>query len=1101
MKSGFGIFIAVFFLFLSCTKSELKRFRKLDSSVTGVEFKNELIPSTELNILTYLYYYNGAGVAIADFNNDGLADLYFTSNQGFDKLYLNQGKLKFKDVTTEANIQDLNTWSTGVTHVDINSDGLLDIYVCKASGYRALKGKNLLYINQGSNSDGVPTFKEDAASYGLDFAGLSTQAAFFDYDLDGDLDMYLLNHSVHPNNSYGSGSLRNGYDPKSGDILFRNDDKMFVDVSYEANIFQGKIGYGLGLGISDVNTDGYPDIYVGNDFYENDYLYINQKNGTFKEIISSDSKKLGHTSHYSMGNDIADINNDGLTDILSMDMLPRNPETYKTSGLEFPYSTYENYLKNGYAPQYMQNTLHLNLGNTSFSEIAHLSGISATEWSWGGLLADFDNDGYKDIFVSNGIKGATNNMDFIQFISNDLIQKKIDKGMSEQDLELIKKIPETKVPNYFFKNLRNLQFEDTTKQWFSEEPTFSNGCAYADLDNDGDLDLVINNVNEKAFILENQDVSATKQHYLDINFEGTKQNPFGYGAKIIGYTSNKKIYQENFTTRGYLSATPPIVHLGLGEMSSLDSLKVIWPNGFCQTLSQVSVDQTLTMKVAEATNLHTYDSKAKKKNSFTKIDSVISFEHNDRTSIEFLRDPLVPWANTNEGPDISVSDLNNDGLDDFFIGGAKGQASRLYLQKDFGEFGEAQNDLFLEDAKSEDTAHVFFDMDNDDDKDLLVVSGGNEFKSGKPLHPKLYINANGSFTKDTLQFNNLEVNASKVLAEDFNNDGHIDVLITSDHVPWQFSESPKQYLFQNDGKGNFKDISKVISKDFQLIGNVKDAAWIDLDNNGFKDLILVGHWMPISIFYNDGSSFKLQKNNNLQNTHGLWNCILTTDFDKDGDIDFIAGNWGLNSKFQASLTEPITIYNYDYDMNGTNDPVVTYFKEDREIPFASKEALVKQLPSLNKKFLSYKSFANATLEDLFSKEKIDAANKKQVFELASMYFENNGQGEFLGKKLPLIAQNSNVHDIASEDFDNDGFSDILLVGNNYEISTQLGRMDASHGVLLKYAKSGDFIWDSEVEIGVSGPARRIKSIIIKNKKHYIVTINNDTPIFLLKNDE
>jgi len=1099
MKRVFGIFSAVFFLFLSCTQNELKRFRKLEASATGVYFKNELIPSTELNILTYLYYYNGAGVAIADFNNDKLVDLYFTSNQGSDKLYLNQGEFKFKDVTDQADIQNLKTWSTGVTHVDINSDGLLDIYVCKASGYRALKGKNLLYVNQGLNSEGVPTFKEDADSYGLGFSGLSTQAAFFDYDLDGDLDMYLLNHSVHPNNSYGNGELRKGYDPKSGDILFRNDNNMFVDVSYEANIFQGKTGYGLGIGISDINTDGYPDIYVGNDFYENDYLYINQKDGTFNEVISSDTKKLGHTSHYSMGNDIADINNDGLADILSMDMLPRNPETYRTSGLEFPYSTYENYLKNGYAPQYMQNTLHLNLGNTNFSEIAHLLGVSATEWSWGGLLADFDNDGLKDIFVSNGIKGATNNMDFIQFISNDLIQKKIDKGMSEEDLELIKKIPETKVPNYFFKNLGDLKFEDATKEWFNEEPTFSNGSAYADLDNDGDLDLVINNVNEAVSILENVNIDTMARNYLDITFKGDKQNLFGIGTKVVAYANRRKLYQENFTTRGYLSANVPEVHIGLGKINILDSLQIIWPNGKYQTLTEVSTNQTLSVNIADAKSLYNYG--IKKSYFFTKLDSVVPFKHNDRKSLEFLRDPLVPWANTNEGPDISVADINADGLDDFFISGAKGQASQLFIQNGQGGFSEIQEANFLKDAKSEDTSHVFLDVDSDEDKDLLVVSGGNEFKSGIPLRPRLYQNVNGIYIKDTIQFKTIEVNASKVSAEDFDKDGDLDVLITSDQVPWQFGETPKQFLFQNDGKGNFKDISETISNDFQRIGNVKDATWIDLDDNGFKDLILVGHWMPISIFYNDGKSLELQNIGGLQNTQGLWNCLWADDFDNDGDIDFVAGNWGRNSKFSASFKEPVRLFNYDYDANGTNDPVITYYKDGIEIPFASKEALVKQLPFLNKEFLSYKSFANATIEELFSKEKIDKADRKEIFELSSMYFENNGKSEFLGQELPAIAQNSIVHDITSEDFDNDGFNDLLLVGNGYEISTQLGRMDASHGVLLKYHENGGFKWHSNMQIDIAGPARSIKPITIKNRKHYIITMNNDAPVFLSKNDE
>ena len=1100
MKSCFGYFVLVF-LIISCSKTEPKQFRKLKTSETGILFKNQLSPTTKLNILTYLYYYNGAGITVADFNNDSLPDLYFTANQGFDKLYINKGNLKFEDVTAEANIEEINTWSTGVTNVDINSDGLLDIYICKAAGYRALEGKNLLYINQGTNDNGIPTFKEDAASYNLDFSGLSTQATFFDYDLDGDLDMFLMNHSVHPNNSYGNGSLRNRYDPKSGDILFRNDNLKFVDVSYEANIFQGKIGYGLGLGTSDINNDGYPDIYVGNDFFENDYLYINQKNGTFKEIISSDSKKLGHTSHYSMGNDIADINNDGLSDILSMDMLPRNPITYKISGLDLPYYAYENYLKNGYSPQYMQNTLHLNLGNNSFSEIAHLSGISDTEWSWGGLLADFDNDGYKDIFVSNGIKGATNNMDFIQFISNDLIQKKIDKGMSLDDLELIKKIPETKVPNYFFKNLGNLTFQDSTKEWFEEEPTFSNGAVYADLDNDGDLDIVVNNVNESAFILENLNEERTNQHYLDISFTGTDNNPYGIGSKVLAYHEKTKIYQENFTTRGYLSATQPVVHLGLGKINSLDSLKIIWPNGQFQTFQNLKVNQKLSVKFTDASNIHPYKAPLKENTNFKVIDSLVSFKHKDRKSIEFLRNPLIPWANTNEGPDVSVADINNDNLDDFFIGGAKDQASQLYIQKKYGGFEISNDEVFAEDSKNEDTSHVFFDIDNDNDKDLLVVSGGNEFRSGRPLNPRLYRNENGNFFKDTIQFKDFEIHSSKVLVEDFNKDGYIDVLITADQIPWQFSESPKQYLFKNDGKGNFNDVSQNISEEFQNIGNVKDAVWVDINNNGFKDLILVGHWMAVSVFYNNGKTLVLQNNNNLQKTHGLWNCIVKGDFDEDGDTDFIAGNWGLNSKFRASQEEPITVYNYDYDKNGTNDPVITYYKAGKEIPFSSKEALVKQLPSLNKKFLSYESFANASIEDLFSVEKIKASSQKQIFELASTYFENDGKGQFTSQKLPPIAQSSIVHDIIFEDIDNDDVNDIVLVGNSYEINTQLGRLDSSHGVFLNYDKSGGFSWNPDIEIDLSGSARTIQPITIQNRKHYIVTRNNDSPIFFTKTDE
>ncbi len=1100
MKRILLLFLVFYFLLAACTKPQLKRFRKLDASFTGVDFKNELIPSEELNILTYLYYYNGAGVAVADFNNDDLPDIYFTSNQGSDKLYLNLGSLKFKDITEQANIDNLNTWSTGVSHVDINADGLLDIYVCKASGYRALKGTNLLYINQGVDANGIPHFKEDAAKYGLAFSGLSTQAAFFDYDLDGDLDMYLMNHSVHPNNSYGNGSLRKGYHPKSGDVLFRNDDQKFIDVSYEANIYQGKTGYGLGLGISDVNNDGYPDIYVGNDFYENDYLYINKRDGSFKEIISFDSKKLGHTSHYSMGNDIADINNDGFTDILSMDMLPRDSQTYRTSGLEFSYPIYQNYLKNGYAPQFMQNTLHLNLGDNSFSEIASLSGVAATEWSWGGLLADFDNDGFKDIFVSNGIKGATNNMDFIQFISNDIIQEKIDDGMSAQDLELIKKIPENKVPNYFFRNRGDLTFEDATAQWFEKNPTFSNGSTYADLDNDGDLDLVVNNVNEAAHILENQDVNSSKNHYLDIDFRGNDKNTFGIGSKITAYANYERYYFENYTTRGYLSATPPNLHVGLGQNKFLDSLTVIWPNGHFQTLKEISANQKITLNIQDAKEQYASDSSFKTNIYLTTIDSVLDFKHTDRASLEFLRDPLVPWANTNEGPDVSVADINNDNLDDLFIGGAKGQASQLYIQQE-ASFISAQKDLFEKDKLSEDTSHVFFDADGDNDKDLIVVSGGNEFRTGKPLRPRLYINKNGSFIKDSIQFSKTEMNASKVLAEDFDNDGDFDILITSDQIPWQFGSTPKQRLFKNDGNGNFQEITKTVSKKLQTIGNVKDASWADVDNNGYKDLILVGYWMSPSIFLNNGHTLELQENNDLKHTKGLWNTILADDFDNDGDIDFIAGNWGTNSKFQVSKKQPLTLYSIDFDDNGTKDPVVTSYMDGKELPFASKDELVKQMPFLNKKFLSYKSFAKASLKDLLSQEKLSKADKKQVNTLASIHFINDGKGSFSINQLASIAQSSTIHDMITEDFNNDGFKDLFIVGNSYEISTQLGRMDALHGVFLLNDKNGHFYWDSEAKIDVPGAARNIEKITIKNKEYYVVTINNDVPIFLFKSNE
>lgn len=1098
MNRILGLSLSVFILLCACNKKKDKLFHKVDSAHSGIYFKNQLKDTPELNILTYLYYYNGAGVVSADFNNDGLLDLYFTANQSEDKLYINRGGLKFEDVTQVAQINNLGNWTTGATHIDINHDGLLDIYVCKVSNYLGMQGKNLLFVNQGINEEGIPIFSEEASSYGLDFRGLSTQAAFFDYDLDGDLDMYLLNHSVHPNRTYGKGSQRSERDSISGDRLYRNDDGIYKDVSIEAGIFQGKIGYGLGLGISDINDDGYPDIYIGNDFFENDYLYINQRDGTFKELISSDNKRLGHTTHYSMGNDLADINNDGLTDILSLDMLPEDLETYKTSGLEYSYPTYQYYLKNGYAPQYMQNTLHLNLGSENFSEIGNLSGISATEWSWGVLAADYDNDGFKDLFISNGIKGATNDMDFISYIANENIQTRINAGMTQTDMEFINELPEKKVSNYLFKNDKNISFKNVTEDWYKEEVSFSNGCVYADLDNDGDLDLVVNNLNEEAYLLENKSDSKKDMHYIKVALTGDEKNKFGIGAKILAYSTSGILKQEQFVTKGYLSAVSNKVHLGVGQDTLIDSITVIWPGGKFQTLRSVKTNQELVLKEHSAQGNFYEKPQSKIKSFLMNTSEKFTFTHRDPITLEFNRDPLVPFANTNEGPAISICDINRDALDDIFISGGKGQASALFLQDSLGKLISIQDSVFKPDAISEDVSHVFFDANGDQYNDLLVVSGGNEFKKGKPLQPRLYINDQGSFKKDTMAFQNVEINASKVIASDYDNDGDLDITIASDQLPLEFGSIPSQYLFENDGKGNFNDVTAEIASEFQKIGLVKDLLWIDIDGNGYKDLITIGYWMPVSVFMNNGKSLELQKNNGLDFTHGWWNTLIAEDFDNDGDLDLVCGNWGLNSKLKASLKMPVSLYSYDFDENGTIDPVVTYFHKNKETPFASKDELVKQMPFLNKKFLSYQDFAKASLEELFSAGKLSKAIKMQVYELGSCYFENDGHNTFKKKLLPLIAQSSSINAIAVEDFNKDGFKDMLIVGNNYEISTQLGRMDALHGVILQNDQSDGFVEVRNQNFDVPGPARDLKKINIAGKDYYIITINNDSPIILAK---
>lgn len=1091
-------------LLLSCA-SEIEQtdtlFVSKTSQETGIEFQNTLTSTPQLNILNYIYYYNGAGVAAGDFNNDGLPDLYFTANQVEDQLYLNLGNLQFKDITAEANIHNGKGWTTGVTTVDINHDGWLDIYVSKVGAYQNISGHNRLYINQGLNANGNPTFVEKAANYQLDFIGFSTQANFFDYDLDGDLDMFLLNHSVNPNQNYGKGSTRHRIDTTSGDKLFENRKGLFYNVSEAAGILQSKIGYGLAASISDTNNDGFPDIYVGNDFFENDYFYRNNGDKTFTEIITSRTGQVGHTTHFSMGNDIADINNDGFTDILSVDMLPEDLTTYKTSGTEFNYQIYQNYLNNGYTRQYMQNTLQLNNGNGSFSETAFASGVAATEWSWAPLIADFDNDGLQDIYISNGILGATNDMDFINFIANDNIQKSLGAGMQEKDMKFIDEIPKKKTTNYFFKNNGDQTFTNNSQEWANEKPSYSNGTIYVDLDNDGDLDIISNNVNSPVSVLENTSERLNPDyHWLKINFKGDTLNPLGIGAKAILFKNGTLQLKENFPTRGYLSAVAPNLHFGLGNRNSIDSLFVIWPNLSFEVHRNIAVDTMLTVTASAAHGNYQEYFRSKPRQYLTQVDPLFEYKHKENTTIEFNRNPLLAFALSNEGPDISVADVNQDGLDDVFVSGGKQQASQLWIQQKLGGFTKQQEALFDETKLNEDVAHTFFDGNGDVYPDLLVASGGNEFKRGKPIFPRVYFNKKGVLSHDTTSIiADYPLNASNVRSGDIDMDGDDDLLLLSNtNTHFGEGELPGQILLNNQNASGFMIASNKRIGEFAKNRGYNDVVIAELDDKENKEIIAAGDWTGIHVFNHLEPSKVLQEKsvNGLEFTHGFWNVIKTADFDNDGDIDIVAGNWGLNSRLRASKEEPVTLYTADFDGNGSEETVVTYFYQGIETTLASKDELVKQMPFINKNFLSYKDFAKASVTEIFGKKALANAKKQQVYELASCYFENTGNGSFKKHLLPFAAQVSTVNDLWIEDFNHDGFQDLLLVGNNFEISTQLSSLDASHGVLLLNDRTGGFTKAEEQHFDISGAARTVAKMTYQGEPYLIVTRNNDQPIFL-----
>ncbi|MCY7421914.1 MAG: VCBS repeat-containing protein [Chitinophagaceae bacterium] len=1094
----FTILFFFFCILLSCsTKKENQPnlFEVIESQNTGLTFSNKLTSSPAFNLFKYMYFYNGAGVGAGDFNNDGLIDLFFSSNQCDNKLYLNKGALKFDDVTQQANIEQDHGWSTGVSVVDINNDGLLDIYICKVGHFEKLNTYNQLLICKGIDKNGIPHYTNEAHAYGLDFSGFSTQAAFFDYDLDGDLDMFLLNHAVHQSGNFAPRStFFNTQSLLSGDRIYRrNSDNTFTDVTKQTHINSTAISYGLGIVIADINLDGYPDIYVGNDFHENDYMYINQKDGTFKEELND---HIMHTSQFSMGVDIADINNDALPEIMSVDMLASDPLILKRSLGSNDHDVFFQKIKDGYNYQYARNNLQFNCGNGMFSEVGLYAGIAATDWSWAPLWVDFDNDGLKDLFISNGIPKRMNDIDYINFISDNEIQQKIlDNKIDETDEALIDKFPKIKLPNKFYKNTGQLMFHDLATQVGNDKSTYSNGSVYADFDNDGDLDIVVNNIDEPALLYRNN--YSNPQHpsnYLDVVLHISGQNRNAIGSKVVVFAKDGTRVYEKFPVHGFQSSMEIPVHIGL-DKAVIDSIVVIWPDNSYQ---KIQSNSTHKLELTYKQNLarFNYASLTKTGARAPRIKDITSevkleYLHKENSFSEFNREPLLPHLLSTESPSLAIADVNHDGLDDVFFGSARDAKSVLLLQTTNGKFVKTTTPALDADSNYEDVDACWTDINNDGNTDLIVASGGNEyFGEEEYLSPRVYLNdGKGGLVKKTDAFSQLFLTASTVSPVDFNGDGFMDLFIGARTMPWDYGKVPTSYLLQNDHTGKFINVTDKVAPGLAQVGFVTQSNWFDIDKDGDMDLLLALEWGPLTAFINNKGIFTKKV---LSDKTGWWNFVLPMDVDNDGDIDLVAGNLGLNSRLKASEAEPVRLYYNDFDDNGKNEQVLTYYLNGKELPFANKAELEKQIPLLKKRFLYAKDLAEASLETILTKKKLSSSTIFSANYFSNAVFINDGKMNFSSIELPYDAQFSTFRDAVAINANGDNLPDLLLVGNYYGNNIELGRYDADFGTLLINKGKGTFVSQRVNGLILKGQQRHIKAIHIGGKEAFVLAQNNDS---------
>lgn len=1069
-------------------------FESLPASRTGIAFTNTLPEAPAFNILNYLYYYNGGGVAVGDVDGDGRQDVYLSSNLESNRLYRNLGDFKFEDITEKAGVAGPPGWKTGVAMADVNGDGALDLYV-SAVNYLTMAGHNVLYVN-----DGKGTFIDRTDEYGLAFSGFSTQALFFDYDRDGDLDLYLLNHSVHTERQIGVAARRDVRHPQAGDRLYRNDGARFTDVSEAAGIYGGVEGFGLGVVASDVNTDGCVDLYVANDFQENDYLYLNDCRGHFTEV---GTRAFSHTSRFSMGADAADMNDDGRPDIMTVDMLPEKESVFKTSASYEGWNLFEMRLRAGYGVQYPRNALQLNRGDGTFAEIGLMAGVAASDWSWGPLFADLDNDGRKDLFITNGIYRRPNDLDYINYVGNEAAQSALARGVTkEENQDLLKRMPQIPLANHAYRNDGDLHFTDMAAAWGLGETGFSNGSAYVDLDDDGALDLVVNRINAPVAMYRNVARSAPNPgHWLQVRLAGAGRNTDGIGTKVIAVTGAQRQLLEQQPVRGFQSSVDRRLHFGFGSSAIADSLIVIWPDARFQVLTQVALDRAITLHQDSASGRWRYEAPPASAVRDDAPAAGAAVVHVENDFLDYNREPLMPHVVSAEGPALAVGDVNGDGLDDIYVGGAKWQRGSLLLQQASGKFVQSSAATFAADSTAEDVDATFFDADKDGDLDLYVVSAGNEFwDEFEELADRLYLNdGRGSFSraKDALPAAMRE-NGGTVTAGDFDGDGDLDLFVGSRVVAREYGRIPTSHLLRNDGSGRFADVTNAVAPGLGKAGMVTEAHWADVNGDKRIDLVVAGEWMAPRVWFNRGVTLEEDAaRTGLQQASGWWNSLTVADLNGDGAPDLVLGNLGRNAFLKATPRQPVRMYVHDFTNTGSVKQIITRYVDGVAYPLAGRDELVKLMPAIRGKYPSFTSFGASTLETIFDPAEIAKAEVREATTFESAVAMNDGKGHFTIKPLPPEAQTSKMFASLVQDFDGDGHVDVLLAGNQFGVPPVLGRYDASRGVLLLGDGTGAFRAAPQRLLAIEGQVRGLAAVKRGAKAPWLAVARNGAALQLL----